>query len=370
MVLKALLVGLNYKMHKENLLLSPVNNIEILKDFLISFSNFKNKNIKLLSDDERHDNATFFSITACLKNIISSSSKNDVIVLYFSGYGDFLGTLEKDDPNYSKEKMKLSSLYKQKNPENIFLPQDFGMACLTKDYFFDILNKSESRIFLMFDNYNQNKINLKNYYDINSETYNTFIGTDKNTYTNELTCLSVNSEKSNFDKFHKVNLINNNINKFYSNFLIIFLKHLYNYLQININFITYKYSEMYKNIIIQMKDHRMNFSSMKEEKNMNTGCCKHEDIEIFLSFSKKELIDTCFLDNKIQENKEKEMQDLEVNKKMKTRDKVLAYKNVGLERDMKILKKRYNHILNEYNKMQNIMKKSNSIQYSFNKFLN
>jgi hypothetical protein len=67
MVYKALLVGVNYYIQKEDSLLSPLNNIEIMKDFLISYAHFKDTNIKMLSDSPNYENATFFSITANLK---------------------------------------------------------------------------------------------------------------------------------------------------------------------------------------------------------------------------------------------------------------------------------------------------------------
>ena len=83
MVYKALLVGINYYMQKDDLLRSPLNNIEIMKDFLISYAHFKEENITLLSDTPDYKNATFFSITTELKKIIKGSDKNDFIILYF-----------------------------------------------------------------------------------------------------------------------------------------------------------------------------------------------------------------------------------------------------------------------------------------------
>ena len=81
---KALLVGLNYLMNKEDILQSPVNNIEILNDFLISYMGLNSDNIKMLSDSSKYGNATFFNITSSLKQIINSSNKKDFIFLYFS----------------------------------------------------------------------------------------------------------------------------------------------------------------------------------------------------------------------------------------------------------------------------------------------
>ena len=133
------------------------------------------ENVKILSDSPTYENATFFNITSSLKKIISSSDKNDFIFLYFSGYGNFLGEFEKGSDNYEKERMKMKSLYRKKNENTLFLPEDYNMASLTIDYFYKILNLSNSRIFLFFDCYNKNNtMKLKNYYDINKNTFNIF----------------------------------------------------------------------------------------------------------------------------------------------------------------------------------------------------
>ena len=71
MVYKALLVGINYYMQKEDSLQSPLENIELFKDFLISYAHFKPDNIISLSDNPEYTNATF-SITTELKNMIET----------------------------------------------------------------------------------------------------------------------------------------------------------------------------------------------------------------------------------------------------------------------------------------------------------
>ena len=360
---KALLIGLNYLMNKEDMLLSPVNNIEILNDFLISYLGVNSDNIKMLSDSPNYENATFFNITSSLKQIINSSNKKDFIFLYFSGYGNFLGEPEKGSDKAIKKSMKIKTLYKKKNEDILFLPEDYNMSTLTKDYFYKLLNNSNSRIFLFFDCYNKNNmLNLKHYYDINKKTYNTFLGKYEKQWNNNIIVLSSdNMEKKNFSKFNKINIINNKINKYFSIFLLDFIKYLFNYLQININFNTFTYKNMYE-MIIEINDtiNKLNFSSFnkKENKKMNEcGCCNEKKNNVFLLFSDGNLLNTNFFDNEsIEKEKEEEIND-KIKKKMLLRDKTLAFKNIKLERELKILKKRFNHILNQY---ETINKKINS----------
>lgn len=363
MVLKALLVGVNYLMYKDDALLSPVNNIEIMSDFLKSYLNLQEENLKILSDSEKYKYpATFFSITTILKNMISSSKMNDFIFIYFSGYGNYLGELEKGTDRYLKESMKLSSLYKKKSEDIMFLPQDFNMSCLTKDYFTNVLNNSNSRIFLFFDCVNQtNQLKCKNYYNINKQIYNTHIGKLEKKINSEVIVLYANTILKNFQKFHKVNLINNQIKKFYSSFLISFLKHLFNYLQININFKKYTYMEMYYGILKLLNEYELDFNEIaknkKTQKQLNTCVsCKNNVIDLTLAFSNDTLINKKFFDNKLNEKSDKEEFDESVNEKMLMRDKTLAYKNVNLGREMKILKRKFENLLNKYNSLNKSVK--------------
>ena len=73
MPIKVLLVGINYLMNKDDILKSPINNIEILNDFLISYIGVDKKNIVMLSDSPNYKNATFFNISTTLKNMTETS---------------------------------------------------------------------------------------------------------------------------------------------------------------------------------------------------------------------------------------------------------------------------------------------------------
>jgi hypothetical protein len=65
---KALLVGINYLKSNKYRLSSPINDIFIMKDFLMNYCNFKEDDIIMLSDSPKIEEAgSFFNITKYLK---------------------------------------------------------------------------------------------------------------------------------------------------------------------------------------------------------------------------------------------------------------------------------------------------------------
>ena len=359
MVYKALLVGINYYMQKEDSLQSPLENIELFKDFLISYAHFKPDNIISLSDNPEYINATFFSITTELKNMIRNSDRNDFIFVYFCGYGNFLGKLDENSDKYAQEKMKRVSIYKEAGLKTLFLPQDFHISTLTDEYFHTIFNESESRIFLMFDCFNKvNHIRTEHFFNINERTKNKNLYNFKNMNSNVICLHSNTTDKKYFHKFFRVNFINNKIKKYYSHLTIYFLKAMVDYLQVNVNFTTYTYKDMYNTLVEIQNDKKLDFTNIPileeddKKANRNDGCCcNKEKIYILLSFSKEILIETNFLDTRIQEEKEIKENEKIVEKKMELRDKTLAYKNVELERKIKILEKRNKHVIQKMKKL-------------------
>ena len=359
MVYKALLVGVNYYMQKDDVLLSPLNNIELLRDFLISYAHFKDENIVLLSDTSLYKNATFFSITAELKNMIKNSNQSDFIFIYFTGYGNYLDLLDPKTIRYQKERMKRVSLYKKLDPNIMFLPQDFHISTLTKQYFKSVLKESNSRIFLFFDCFNKiNNMNFKYFYDIHEQQFVEDLKADDTWSSNIISLSSNTNEKKYFHEFFKINFINDKIQKFYSHFTIYFLKYLVDYLQINVNFVTYTYENMYNSLIKIESDNKLSFSETEEVvqneviNELKKNCCCHDKNNIFLSFSKKDLIKTKFLDTRILEVTQEKKVFNAVEDKLRYSDKALAYKNVELERKTKILLKRNKNLIEQVKRLQ------------------
>ena len=119
----------------------------------------------------------------------------------------------------------------------------------------------------------------------------------------------------------------------------------------NINFNTFSYKDMYKIILkINTEINKLNFSSLKESEReqMNKGCCgDKQNNNILLSFSEEKLIDANISNEITTEEKTSD----DINEKMLQRDKTIAFKNIKLERELKITQKRLNHIIKQYEEL-------------------
>lgn len=357
MVLKALLVGVNYLSQGDSALKSPINNIELFKDFLISYCHLDEENITLLSDSSEHKNATFFSITNEIKTLFKNSNKNDFIILYFSGYGNFLDTLSEESELFYNESLKRNTLYKGFNKDTLFLPQDYHISTLTNDYFNNLLSHSNSRVFLFFDCLNMyNNFKLKHNYNVNNNIYYEYLDNKKSSF--DIIHLSFNyNEQKIFEKFYKVDLITNKINKYNSKFLILLLLNLKEYLNLNLNFSAFSYNHFFNNLQKILNKHNLDFSSIANEKVDNVKMnkcfsCGDDNIDLLLSFSDNNIKnDMFFTSKKIVEKNDDNTEEL-VAKKLKYRDKTLAYHIVEQERNYKILKKKHDVIIKKYLNLQ------------------
>ena len=130
------------------------------------------------------------------------------------------------------------------------------------------------------------------------------------------------------------------------------------YLQLNVNFVTYTYKSMYGGLLKIDKDTQLSFSETEESiqnevlDNLKKNCCCHDKNSLFLSFSHEKLINNNFLDTKIIEDNLVEEQKEKVETKLKYRDKSLAYMNSELERKVKILKVRNDNLSKQLIKMK------------------
>ena len=97
---------------------------------------------------------------------------------------------------------------------------------------------------------------------------------------------------------------------------------------------------------------KLDFSSLKKDnEKMNKGCCGCDNkFKILLLFSNKDLIKNNFFDNETNEKSNEEKDNEIIVDKLTLRDKTLAFKNLKLEREIKILKKRFNNLLIQYEK--------------------
>ena len=78
-----------------------------------------------------------------------------------------------------------------------------------------------------------------------------------------------------------------------------------------------------------------------------------KNLKFIYLFQKKTLIKNNFLDTSLNENDEKKKENEQLKEKLKSRDKSIAYKNIGLERKIKILEQRNNHLIKKYKLQSN-----------------
>ena len=242
--------------------------------------------------------------------------------------------------------MKQVTLFKKELNDTVFLPQDFHIATFSSNYFKTVLNDSESRIFLTFDCFNiMNKVKLNYFFNVNEELF--CKKTKNNEWKNELICLTSNiTERNVFHKFFKVNFVNNKIKKFYSHFTIYLLKYLVDYLQLNVNFTTFTYKDLYETLIKLNDDNQLDFTDIEilekdnEIINKSSDCCCSNKKNIYLSFSNEKIINLNFLDTRITEDEKINAANKKIESEMNNSVKSLAYKNEKLERKLKILQKR------------------------------
>ena len=84
MVNKALLIGINYLTSNRYRLHSPINDVNIMKDFLINYLNYQEEDIIILSDSPNiKENASFFNIVKHIKLLGEDLTSQDFLFMYF-----------------------------------------------------------------------------------------------------------------------------------------------------------------------------------------------------------------------------------------------------------------------------------------------
>jgi hypothetical protein len=139
MTSRALLIGITYKKYPKYELKAPYNDLELMRNFLIDYYGFDNRNITALTDKIRDSlfNATFFNIVANLKKVINMSEADDFLVLYFSGHGGQIKDKDMDEIDGKDE---------------VFLPSNFTeSAPVNDDLINDLLKDCKCPVLMLFD---------------------------------------------------------------------------------------------------------------------------------------------------------------------------------------------------------------------------
>ena len=131
---KAILVGINYLKSNKYRLSSPINDINIMNDFLVNYCNFKDEDITLLSDSPKVKGAaSFFNIVKCLKYGEQLTEK-DFLYIYFSGHSN-------------RNLTETTELKEGDNDPELFLPQDWEVNKITLKLLESMIEKYKCRCY-------------------------------------------------------------------------------------------------------------------------------------------------------------------------------------------------------------------------------
>lgn len=323
MVKKALLIGINYLNNSKYRLSSPINDIKIMKDFLVNYCNFQETDITLLSDSPNIPEAgSFFNIIKHFKELNETLTEDDFAFIYFSGHGSrIIDSNNDEDDNY----------------DEIFLPQDFQINYITDDLLNTILKDLKSRAFMIFDCCNSGTMcDFKFNYDVKNLIFNEDMK-KKEEINSEILCLSASAENKNtYEKFIHKNLINNEKNKFYGELTIFFVHCLKVYLEENLSLENLNNEQLilYLNEFLnEIKDKNKPVSYKLSHANI-----LNQNLKPIISISKMSVKNNTFLYTK----------NSDINKKVKEKEEENKLKNISnncLINKYRQLEKKHKHLI-------------------------
>lgn len=323
MVKKALLIGINYLNNSKYRLSSPVNDIKIMKDFLVNYCNFQETDITLLSDSPTIPEAgSFFNIVKHIKKLNEKLTENDFAFIYFSGHGSKIIDSNNDENDKYDE---------------VFLPQDFQINYLSDDLLHSLFKDLKSRAFVMFDCCNSGTIcDFKYNYDIKNLVFQEDMKkTDDN--LSEIFCLSASAENKNtYEKFIYKNSINTDKNKFYGELTIFFVHTLKAYLEQNLTFDNLSY----ENLINYLNEYLNDIKDTKKSVNykLTHANILNKNLKPIVSLSVKNTINNTFLFTK---NKDI---NVKINEKKKI-DELTNLPETSLINKYRQLEKKFKHLI-------------------------
>lgn len=340
---KALLVGINYLKSNKYRLSSPINDIFIMKDFLINYCNFQEDDIIMLSDSPKIEEAgSFFNITKYLKTF-KTLKRNDFLFMYFSGH-------------------KNRYLDDEEDKGEIFLPQDWNINQITKDYFQQNITEYKCRTFIMFDCCNK-RVDCNLRFNYNTKEMELMENLKVEEGKNNIVIISSNSKNKNlYEKFLESNLINNEKNKFYGEFTIFFLQIMKNYLEIKLSFTDLKYQDLVNILNEYVFDLEEN-NDKPVSYILKHNILKNTNIIPYISMSNKKTMENKFFYTATDDaNEEQETQNTINILKRKTVSS-LSYKFLRLKRKYDYTLKINENLENRNNKLLSII--SGNLNYNF-----
>ena len=350
MVHKAILIGVNYLNNNKYRLSSPINDIKIMKDFLINYCNFQEDNIILLSDSPtENESASFFNIVKHIKLMAKELTSEDYFFMYFSGHGSRIYDANGDEADKTDE---------------MFLPQDWQVSYISDDLLNSLLKTFKSRIFMMFDCCNSGTIcDLKYSYDVKNMTMVDYIKKNNDDMPDIICCSSCGENANSFEKFYNKNMINVDENKFYGEFTIFFVHALKGYLEDKLNFDEFTYFDLIKLINFYTCEFADNGSGNVSNQLLHKQIYS-TNLKPFINFSFIDIKNLKFLKSRDDEEKERYKKEGAINKLKKKTVSSLAYKILRFNRKIEFLEKKLDVLTVRNNKLLTVINK-NSLSNSF-----
>jgi len=341
MVNKALLIGINYLTSNKYRLSSPINDVNIIKDFLINYLNYQEEDIIILSDSPKiKENASFFNIVKHIKLLSEELSSQDFLFMYFSGHGGTIVDSNSDEVDKKDE---------------MFLPQDWRVSYISDDLLKSLLVNYKCKLFIMFDCCNSGTMcDLKFSYNIKDYTSIDYLKKNNDDIT-EIICISACGENANtFEKYISKNLINTDINKFYGEFTIFFLHILKSYLEENLSFDKFTYNDLLKLmhhfIHPLQKDKEFSVSQQLLHQHNHS-----QNLKPFLGLSHKVLLNDIFFGSKSSIDSLRYQEEGTINRLKKKNESSLSHKVLRQHRKIDFLEKKNKILLDRTEKYISII---------------
>jgi hypothetical protein len=347
MVNKALLIGINYLTSNKYRLSSPINDVNIIKDFLISYLNYQEEDIIILSDSPKiKENASFFNIVKHIKLLSEELSSQDFLFMFFSGHGGSIVDSNGDEADKKDE---------------MFLPQDWQVSYISDDLFHSLIKDYKCKLFIMFDCCNSGTMcDLKFSYNVKDYTSIDYLKKNNDDMV-EIICISACGENANtFEKYISKNLINTDTNKFYGEFTIFFLHILKSYLEENLSFDNFKYSDLLKLMhhFVHPIASDNNLSVSQQLLHQNNYS---QNLKPYLGLSYKELMDDKFFNSRGGEDALRFQEEGAINRLKRKNESSLSYKILRQHRKIDFLEKKNKKLLERNNKYLGIINQSKMI---------
>jgi len=168
----ALLIGINY-IGTQYELYGCINDTKSMREFLMNNNKYLDKNITLLTDDNKNQKPTRNNILSQFTNLLKNANFGDTVFLFYSGHGFYTPDMNNDELNF------INIDNKNNKYDQMIIPCDFN--CIVDDELKNIIDthlKENVTLIAIFDScYSETVLDLRYQYldslNDNKDTINT-----------------------------------------------------------------------------------------------------------------------------------------------------------------------------------------------------